>query len=1324
MYARQSAMPPQGQQLGSEEPTNSSPVPPHQQGPQPLSNNSTSRNNHLSLYPNAASDSTARGSSMRSSSISQAASMSPHPASVFPNQPTEQNDNRGASASLDKGRPARHASMVPEAALRRPRPTSPLPLATTDNSDAFRDPGVPPSPLSPVSADSNLGDVRSHHSNHGANGNNQRPTSPSPGARPLQGGHPPPSPGLARSGPAGTSGVAPPPRPSREGVDIGPIYRNTVAMPNGLAGLQDPQPIGDDPRRPKPHMPTPEERQDIRATSPTPRAIPAPRRLITDPSAPTPAPIPTNPTIPDNGNQETTSKPQPTEDVNGSETGAGPTNRPTSPSAVRNQRANPTQPQQQRRQSPAQRSTSPTKQRQPGPPRQTTSLTNGRPKPPAGERESVDSTSTAGAQTLSQDERTSLIREIKARDMMIDNMKKKEQWWRTEVSLARKIRSKIEKPEAGEEEEALLMDVGEVGSEKYKVFDDLVKVKIELRKVKSNIAQQAQNASQKISQAERMRTAALQEAAYFKSKYTAIKSGQTGDLAKIETARAQELEKRLAATLLETDGLQNRLGQIQKQAHHDHLARQSAEDRAKEAHLRAEEAQQAHARALDELASLHVRATAAESQLREHTSRLSEVTAKLNNNKTDQGDLQDEIETLRQQISQYERTMEKANATLRNATARSEDAERLWTQARSEISSLEQQAASLRSELELKSKDYSRVQQRANEMERMWKNAREEADSVKDMMQEGVVELLNVKKKGKLSKSRDIQGDNDEDDDERHNTKVHELEQQLESLRVMNKETQALADRASSSLSDAMIKISQLEASGMKARGEVATLKQRLSEAVDEVAKMKTTLSEKEVLLAEKMRELEDTEVRVGMMREAMIKKGFKIDENAIAPLKTDSAAKIRELEIQLSELAQAEKEAGYRARAAEAKIVSLEAELEKVGTDSTVYTEEAALLTKTAREELEEAKQRTDLAEKRLAEVTQGHQEKIQQLESDNQAATHYVKGTESMLKKVKSDLAESRAKVESMEEQLDTLRLKNSELIVKLAELDGDAGQNAKAAAQLEEERRNWVEERTLLESQIAELQEKLAHLENKALDSSSRVDELMEELMKLRSDRDALDQEIKYTQARHAEIKKETSIHQRKLTQDIQRLQKSLEDRNGELEETILLNEQLNKQLNTISRNRSEGVDSADAQRWKDQQALLESELRQYTETVRRLENENKVLENKISLLLEQLDHSDDNASGHDDNDDTEYSDIDDEDEDEDASHDGRNSVIIDSLTNELDALKSQWDGNQHESRNGVGAEFSDLEDEDEDDDHWSGRYRLPQDPQQRQRWPEDD
>jgi hypothetical protein len=74
-------------------------------------------------------------------------------------------------------------------------------------------------------------------------------------------------------------------------------------------------------------------------------------------------------------------------------------------------------------------------------------------------------------------------------------------------------------------------------------------------------------------------------------------------------------------------------------------------------------------------------------------------------------------------------------------------------------------------------------------------------------------------------------------------------------------------------LSDATIKISQLEGSSIKLRSELAMLKQKLAESEDENEKLRATMMEKESSLIETTRILEDNEIKIGMMKEAMIKK-------------------------------------------------------------------------------------------------------------------------------------------------------------------------------------------------------------------------------------------------------------------------------------------------------------------------------------------------------------------------------------------------------------------------------------------------------------------
>ncbi|CEP17636.1 hypothetical protein [Parasitella parasitica] len=273
----------------------------------------------------------------------------------------------------------------------------------------------------------------------------------------------------------------------------------------------------------------------------------------------------------------------------------------------------------------------------------------------------------AAAIQAANEERQALLTEIQTRDTIISEMRKKENWWRTEVSLARKQRSKNESFDDGPDaDEALLMDMDHLSDDKVKVFEQLVAVKSELRRVRNSILQQAQPMSDKVGQADRMRTAALQEAAYFKSKYLALKARRQDDLKDLELDRCDMLEKRLAAVLIENEANGKLLQQLQKKSQHDQAARKATEERAHEAQLRAEEAQQAHQRALEELQIVFARATKAEVQVRDNAVKIADLTQQLSEALTSQPDVKSQDVTEAQLKASQ---LEAANLKARNETA-------------------------------------------------------------------------------------------------------------------------------------------------------------------------------------------------------------------------------------------------------------------------------------------------------------------------------------------------------------------------------------------------------------------------------------------------------------------------------------------------------------------------------------------------------------------------------------------------------------------------------------------------------------------------------
>jgi hypothetical protein len=410
--------------------------------------------------------------------------------------------------------------------------------------------------------------------------------------------------------------TAPPPRPPREGVGLGNNQRNTMAAPSPSTSetmMSHAMPDQDEQMKPKSQMP------------PRNHSVPNPDYvnglpLATPPQQPSPTPQQQQPVS--HNNTEPIPERSPSRQIGGSS--------PAGSSSPVNAHRKQQQPQQEH-----------------------TAIT----------KSAVQAAIAAGTE-----ERQTLLREIQARDVIISEMKKKEGWWRTEVSLARKLRatkgdSFDEGPDA---DEALLMDVDHLAEDKVKLFEQLVSMKSELRRVRASILQQAQPMSEKVNQADRMRTAALQEAAYFKSKYLALKARRQDDLGTLDISRSDELEKRLAAALTENEANGKLLQQLQKRSQHDQTARHATEERAREAQARAEEAQQAHQRALEELESVYARATKAELQVRENAVKIADLTHQLSEALISQPTVKSqEVTEAQLKASQ----LEAANLKARNETA-------------------------------------------------------------------------------------------------------------------------------------------------------------------------------------------------------------------------------------------------------------------------------------------------------------------------------------------------------------------------------------------------------------------------------------------------------------------------------------------------------------------------------------------------------------------------------------------------------------------------------------------------------------------------------
>ncbi|KAG0035138.1 Negative regulator of mitotic exit [Podila clonocystis] len=554
------------------------------------------------------------------------------------------------------------------------------------------------------------------------------------------------------------------------------------------------------------------------------------------------------------------------------------------------------------------------------------------------------------------------------KDNEIKDLKQREQWLLAEVSMARK---KIgDRPlsmaiMALEDE----LEACEVGSDKYRIMQALLDVKAELERSRTTIATQAQSASNKVREAERVRTSALQEAAYLKAKVSALQTGEVSSLVATETARATDLEKRLAAAA--------QLSQYDTILEHERLSRESAEEREREACSRADDAQKAHTRALSELSTLHERVSSAEAEVREWEARSATSEAGLSSYQQQSTALFSQISTLKTTVDHQKKSLEKAKLAYSVANDRAEQADRNWTLSRQEMDQTQMDLANVRADMDRAQREADHWKAKSKDVEKLWAKSKSENEALRTTLEEE----MNA---NDLQANQHASGPNSPtitSNDRKHDSimaitsasRLAELEHELGSLRVLLKESQARAAKANKELSDTMVRISQLELTSMASRAETASAQRRLTESKDQVAMLQAQLIRKEEALEEMSREQENHEVQLGLLRGVMKENGLLAEDLMLEALSLQANGESAPVGQNWKNKAQdAEK------RAAEAEIQI-----------------------------------------KEMLDAQKQQKQKIQQLEADYQTAVHYAEGSESNLQRLKEEAQKARNELEIIKKQ-----------------------------------------------------------------------------------------------------------------------------------------------------------------------------------------------------------------------------------------------------------------------------------------------------------------
>ncbi|KAI7821966.1 hypothetical protein BC939DRAFT_454365 [Gamsiella multidivaricata] len=812
----------------------------------------------------------------------------------------------------------------------------------------------------------------------------------------------------------------------------------------------------------------------------------------------------------------------------------------------------------------------------------------------------AESGSTAPANMAIQEAYSRLEQQMKERDDELALLRKRENWLVAEVMLARQMSGS----EFQQHQQAHLNDKRlsmadlekeiadyQLDGHQLKVAEALLKVKEELRNAKMSIATQAQAASLKIKEAERIRTGALQEAAYLKAKLSSMSNAQQdpGALARVEMERASDLEKRLTFALGEMEVLEAQYAKSQESLQQEKLARLAAEERSNGASVLAEQAQTAHTRALAELASLHARASKAEAESRECATQLAESQAGFSGHQSQSSGLLQRITDLKQQVEEHQTALERTQMAYSAANERAMRAEALCDESSGKLEKLEALRSELASELGRYRGEAERLQSKAEELENRWQISKDEVITLRKLVEDG---LGAFNPRGKPAQSAERKHDSIAI----LNTvsKVSELEHELSSLKVLHKNSQASASKSAAELADAMIDLSRLEQSSMKAKAESISLQKQLAGVREGNAELMNELSKVEQELENKVKEVENNEVQLGLLKDVMREKGI-IAEDIM--------------------LQAAVRGSGDYAASMEAKVKR---------------TEEHA---KSLEQELEETREH----------FTQ----QMETFEAQRQATVQHSEKTGLLLRKMKNDLATTLKEKETAEANLRQLQ----ETHARCSELSQSRGVDGRRQ---EDERvqmlqLHWDEERGDLTAQISGLQNRLAEAESHSADLSRKVISLTERIEEVETLNEAISEQVETMQEQADAFKAKATAQEAQLKSDVERLvnevhqaQEMVQAKQRELENAFTLNEQLATQLDhalqaqaaAVSASSGKGGAGSEATLavFAQQRQDLEQRLKQAQESIQVLEGDNSVLEarlleseKKVALLLENMQSS---------------------------------------------------------------------------------------------------
>ncbi|GJJ09848.1 hypothetical protein Clacol_004072 [Clathrus columnatus] len=605
---------------------------------------------------------------------------------------------------------------------------------------------------------------------------------------------------------------------------------------------------------------------------------------------------------------------------------------------------------------------------------------------------------------------------LKQKEAELEVVKRREAWMRAALTQASKAGFVWDAEPSSENDGDIMKDLptstdSTTAEESSKLADMILSLKRDRARIQSIVVEQARMASKRMAEADRVRSSAMQEAAFYRAKLAAYESGSAPEVSRLERERTVQLERQLTALNSHKISLERKVADLETSHHQQLQSLEQANARASEAIRKADTLEGLHSTVTREHNGLRDKHHEVETSLREHAQKLLALNSLAQQKNADEKHIQEQILAVTASRDQHLKALEQAQTALEASAAKNDELLDQWRRATEQISRMEQDMLELRNELEIRTAEAEAAHVKLTDVENSWAASRAEADALRTLTTSGLGQLLDSHRDLKADEDRILRTQEE---------KYEALETEASGLREIIRGTSQELRQSQQELKEQRQRVQSIQTEQLSLRSQLLGLRAQLASAMTDNGRLRKDIATKELESRQKASALSEVELRLTTLRTYLTEHGLAIDEDEIGQHAAEMPTRFYELEQKLNEQIRLHEEtskkldlANRRHQEAEAHATSLSKELNQV---------QQAFAKSGSADGGSEA--RAEDAERKLAEAEDNHKNRMAQMEEDYKTAVHYVKHTEKILRRMKDELSRAKNMNQELQNEVSSLR------------------------------------------------------------------------------------------------------------------------------------------------------------------------------------------------------------------------------------------------------------------------------------------------------------